>query len=129
MGTVRILLIDDDPVNRTLVRAMLDSRGYETLLASNGEDGITIAREERPDLIICDLVMPGMDGLEVARRLRASATLRSIPLVALSAAEWPEAEVRLAGFDDHVFKPVEDLVVFLRRLDDMLTRRAHRSSA
>ena len=129
MGTARILVIDDDPVNRTLIKAMLDARGYETLLAANGDDGITMAREERPDLIICDLVMPGIDGFEVAQRLRASRTLRQIPLVALSAAEWPEGDVRTAGFDDHVFKPVEDLVVFLRRLDDMLVRRVRRSSA
>ena len=129
MGTARILVIDDDPVNRTLIKAMLDARGYETLLAANGDDGITMAREERPDLIICDLVMPGIDGFEVAQRLRSSRTLRQIPLVALSASEWPEGDVRTAGFDDHVFKPVEDLVVFLRRLDDMLVRRVRRSSA
>lgn len=122
MGTARILVIDDDPVNRTLIKAMLEARGYETLLAADGPEGIAMARDDHPDLIICDIVMPGMDGFEVARRLRSGRTLRSIPLVALSASEWSELEARRAGFDDHVFKPVEDLVVFLRRLDDMLAR-------
>jgi len=129
VGNATILVIDDDPVNRTLIKAMLEARGYTALLAESGADGITTAREERPDLIICDLVMPGVDGFEVARRMRASATLGSIPIVAVSASEWTDAEVRRAGFDDHVFKPVEDLVVFVRQLDEMLERRARRSSA
>src|SRR5690606_27960166 len=81
----RILHIEDDAGNRLLVRKLLTSSGHEILEAADGIEGVRMARAERPDLILVDLDIPGLDGYEVTLRLRGEASLRDVPIVAITA--------------------------------------------
>jgi len=91
---VRILVIDDDLFSRTLLRKIL--RGYDVLEAGEGLTGLRLAQRERPDLIICDYLMPGMNGLELAKLLRMDARTRQIPVVLLTAAADDETQEKAA---------------------------------
>ncbi len=103
-----ILVIEDNPVNRKLARNVLRSRGYRVLEADSGEDGIEIARAEHPHLILMDLQLPGLDGIEATRRLKSDARTASIPVVALSAhaQQTDEARARAAGCVGYIAKPI-----------------------
>ncbi len=81
----KILAVDDEPSIVRLVSAALTARGYEVVTAADGEEALAKVAEERPDLIVCDIMMPRMDGREVARRLAADPVTRKIPLIFLSA--------------------------------------------
>lgn len=104
----RILIIEDDPASLELARYLLAAAGHATLVASDGGTGLELAVSARPDLVICDLQMPVLDGFEVARRLRADAAWRRVPLVAVSAFSMPgDREAALAaGFDAYYSKPI-----------------------
>src|SRR6266851_1814463 len=91
----RILVAEDDPDNRCIVVKVPTLEGYETLEADNGRSALALARRERPDLIVMDLGMPGMDGWEAARRLKADPQTADIPIIALTA--WDEERAREAG--------------------------------
>ena len=103
-----VLVVEDNPVNRKLARNVLRADGHRVLEADTGEEGIEIARRERPDLILMDLQLPGMDGMEATRRLKADAATRAIPVVALSAhaAEVDEARALEAGCIGYIAKPI-----------------------
>ncbi len=106
----RVLLVDDIAMNRDVVGAFLRSAGHEVWLAENGEDGIRLAAEHSFDVILMDVRMPEMDGLEAARRIRAlPAPNGQIPILALTAGVLPDeiAECEMAGMDGLVAKPVE----------------------
>jgi CheY-like chemotaxis protein len=105
-GTV--LVIEDNPVNRKLARNVLRSRGYRVLEADTGEEGIEIARRERPQLILMDLQLPGLDGMEATRRLKADPRTSAIPVVALSAHAHgvDEERARAAGCAGYIAKPI-----------------------
>lgn len=105
----RILVMEDNPINLELMTYLLRAWGHETLTATDGASGIETATRERPDLIVCDIEMPGIDGYEVARRLKADAALAGVPLVAVTAfAMVGDREKALsAGFDAHVPKPID----------------------
>jgi signal transduction histidine kinase/CheY-like chemotaxis protein len=105
-GTV--LVVEDNPVNRKLARNVLRSRGYRVLEADTGEEGIEIARRERPQLILMDLQLPGLDGMEATRRLKADPRTSTIPVVALSAhAQGVDEERALAaGCAGYIAKPI-----------------------
>lgn len=107
--SARVLIIEDNPDNLELLRYLLQAFGYQTLAAEDGLRGVQCALDTLPDLVLCDLQMPGIDGLEVARRLRADPTTRAIPLVAVTAyARDTDRERALqAGFDDYLAKPIE----------------------
>src|ERR1051325_3266248 len=81
----RILVIEDKPANLELMTYLLNAFGHSVLAAGNGLDGVQLASRERPELIICDIQLPDIDGFEVARRLRGDPELASIPLVAVTA--------------------------------------------
>ena len=104
-----ILVVDDLAVNRQLVRAMLEPLGHTFEVAASGSEAVAAAMQRRFDLILMDLQMPGMDGLEAARAIRATAEINNrAPIVALSAnvlAEHVE-DCRAAGMDDHLAKPI-----------------------
>jgi CheY-like chemotaxis protein len=105
----RVLYIDDDEVNRMLMQAFLDCRpGIELRTAADGRSGIAMAREARPDLMLIDLMMPGMSGLEVLKVLRADTSLRHVPCLAVSANAMPDeiSEALDAGFDGYLTKPL-----------------------
>jgi two-component system, cell cycle response regulator len=111
MMSARILIIEDNAINRELIDYLLRSFGYETLNAAHGGVGIDMARRDQPDLILCDIQMPGMDGYEFARQARADERLRHIPLIAVTAyAMVGDADRILSmGFDGYVSKPIEPL--------------------
>jgi len=88
----RILVAEDDPDNRCIVVKVLTLEGYQTVATDDGRSALALARRERPDLIVMDLGMPGMDGWEAARRLKADPQTADIPIIALTA--WDEEPAR-----------------------------------
>jgi len=105
----RILVIEDNPANRMLVDYLLRAQGYEPLLVDNGADGVALASEHRPDLILLDIRMPGMDGYAVAAAVREQAELRSTKIVALTASAMlgDRERIAAAGFDGYIQKPID----------------------
>ncbi len=103
-----ILVVEDKETNRKLVRDVLTFKGYEVTEATNAEDGLRMVRERRPDLILMDIHLPGMDGISALRALRADPETRTIPVVALTASAMPEEqdEILSAGFDGYETKPI-----------------------
>ena len=103
----RILVIEDQEDNRAILRDLLTSAGFEVLEALTGEDGVVAAERERPDLILMDVQLPGIDGLEATRRLKALPGLSRIPLIVATsyALSGDDAKARAAGADDYVTKP------------------------
>jgi len=111
MGQARILLIEDSSTYGELATILLAASGYAVTVAPTAEDGLRMAREELPDLILMDMNLPGMDGLHAVRVLRQGVGTRHIPTVALTADRiWSEderARAREAGFDAYVEKPTD----------------------
>jgi len=105
----RILVVEDNPANLELMSYLLRAYGYTVSSADNGEDGLEAAARDRPDLILCDVQLPRVDGFEVARRLKADAALKTIPLLAVTAlAMVGDREKLLAtGFDGYLGKPID----------------------
>jgi two-component system cell cycle response regulator DivK len=103
-----VLVVEDNALNLKLVRDVLGHAGYRVLEAGNAERGIELAQAEGPDLILMDVELPGIDGVEALRRLRADAATSSIPIVALTALAMKEDRERFlsAGFDGYLEKPV-----------------------
>ncbi len=113
----RILIIEDEDFCRNLVQVLLTTAGYSVLLAENGSVGLRMALEAKPDLIICDLQMPVVNGYEVVRTLHQHADWRRVPLIAVTAfAMSGDREKALkAGFDEHIGKPIapEDFIMHI----------------
>lgn len=110
---MHLLLIDDEPSILDMLELSLSLDGHRTSRATDGAEGLRLAREERPDLIILDVMMPEMDGLEVARRIRLDEALRGTPIIMLTA-KTQEADVWRgwqAGVDSYLTKPVDLLVL------------------
>lgn len=105
----RILVIEDNPINLELMTYILRAWGHEPVEAHDGETGVTQALRDRPALIVCDIQLPGIDGYEVARRLKAEPALAGVPLIAVTAyAMVGDRERALrAGFDGHFAKPID----------------------
>jgi two-component system cell cycle response regulator DivK len=105
--TKRILVVEDHEENRRIMRDLLTSAGFEMIEALTGEDGVRAAEAERPDLILMDIQLPGLDGYEATRRIKANPALRSIPIIAVTsyALSGDEVKAREAGCDDYVAKP------------------------
>jgi CheY-like chemotaxis protein len=101
-----ILVCDDDPSLRELVRAVLGSR-YRFVEAADGTEALTLAREDRPDLIVLDVMLPGLSGIEVLEELRSTDSLKEIPVVVITAWSHAEIEVQVAGADRFVSKPFD----------------------
>lgn len=104
----RILIIEDDSASRELVKYLLETAGYVTLDADDGRVGVRMALEMKPDLVICDLQMPVMNGFEVVRYLRETPGWRRVALIAVTAFSMAgDRETALAaGFDEHITKPI-----------------------
>src|SRR5690606_9309440 len=116
----RILLVEDDADAGFTMRELLESVGHEVLFANDAPSGLDLARTRRPDLVLCDVGLPGMSGYEFARRMRADALLRGVALAALTGFGRPEDRARAleAGFDEHLTKPadIEAVQAVVRRL-------------
>jgi DNA-binding response OmpR family regulator len=119
-GTV--LVVDDDPVIVNLLKVNFEMEGYDVITAADGEEGLKRAVDETPDVVVLDVMMPRIDGLEVARRLRASEGTAALPIVMLSAkAQAADIQAGLAVADDYVTKPFDPLEL-LERVTALLHR-------
>lgn len=112
----RILVVDDDPSNRELIYRRLVRQGYEAICVESGIAALDLVKEERFDLILLDMLMPGMSGLETLGRLKADARLRSIPVIMLTASDSIDTMVHsvLAGAEDYIFKPFNPILLRAR---------------
>ena len=104
----RILVVEDNPDNMMLTVMLLESAGHAVLMAVDAEAGLALARAERPDLILMDIQLPGMDGLEATALLRQDDATRSVPVIALTALamKGDEERIRAAGCDGYISKPI-----------------------
>jgi CheY-like chemotaxis protein len=107
-GRKTVLIVEDNEDNRLIYSQYLTHGGFRVLEASNGAEGVDVARRERPDIVLMDISMPVMDGLTATRVLKADEALRSIPVIALTAHAMAsdEAMAREAGCDGYISKPV-----------------------
>ena len=107
----KVLLVEDDPVILRLLEVNFDLEGFEVVVAHDGAEGIDLARSERPDLVISDIMMPNVSGLELVAALKGDGDTAAIPIILLSA-KAQSADVKAgmaAGADDYVTKPFEPL--------------------
>jgi CheY-like chemotaxis protein len=106
--TARILVVDDNATNLKLASEVLEMEGHVVLRAVDAEDALHVLRDQVPDLILMDIALPGMDGLELTRRLKADARFRAVPIVALSAfaMKGDEAKALASGCDGYITKPI-----------------------
>jgi two-component system, cell cycle response regulator DivK len=118
-----ILVVEDNEQSRKLVRDVLRFKGYEIIEAETGEDGVRLAQERRPSLVLMDIRLPGMDGIEALGRLRAEAETRSIPVLAMTASVMTEHRQKImdAGFDAFQSKPI-NLKEFVAAVEQLLDR-------
>ncbi len=116
---MKILYVEDHPAQSDIMRQMLEFSGYEVILASNGEEGIAKAKQEQPDLILMDLRMPGMGGIEAIKQLKGDTAISNIPVIVLSA--WTSRRNREdaleAGASKFIGKPVD-----AKRLRDEISK-------
>ncbi|SFV02537.1 EAL domain-containing response regulator [Pseudomonas sp. OV546] len=111
-----LLIVDDEPQVRKLLETLLQHEGYQTLTAGSGEEALQLVAQQPPDLILLDIMMPGMDGYEVASQLKGDETTAGIPIIMLSALSEPSARVNglEAGAEEFISKPVERVELWLR---------------
>ena len=121
----RILVVDDNPNNVEIVRMRLEAHGYDVVTAADGGAGLTTIRDQLPDLVLLDIMMPKLDGFEVCRRLRADASLPFIPIILVTAKSDPKDVVAAleAGGDEFLTKPV-DHAALVARVKSMLRIKA-----
>ena len=119
----KILIIEDNPANMKLAIFLLESAGHATLSARDAEAGLTLARNEQPNLILMDIQLPGMDGLEAVALLKRNDATRVIPVIALTALamKGDEERIRAAGCDGYIAKPIR-YQEFLATIAAQLTR-------
>ena len=138
-GMATILVADDEPINRSLIQRRLERAGYHVLTAQNGQEAVEKARERLPDLVILDIMMPVMDGLEACRLIKVDASTQDIPVIFLSARD--ETEVKVSGLslgaNDYISKPFKaeellarvDVAMRLKRERDQLRMHAEEARA
>ena len=112
--SIRVLVVDDNFVNVKLLEALLKSASYEVATAMSGEAALEEVRQSRPDIMLLDVMMPGMDGYEVCRRIRESEKNSRLPVIMVTALDKPDdREMGLAaGADDFINKPLDDTLLF-----------------
>jgi len=122
MANELILIIEDNEKNLKLVRDVLQYKGYQTIEAGTGEDGVRLAKSRIPDLILMDIQLPGMDGITALGALRADPTTRAIPVMAVTASAMTHdrKKIMAAGFDGYQSKPirVKELMDAIRKMLD-----------
>jgi two-component system cell cycle response regulator DivK len=120
-----ILIVEDNEKNMKLVRDLLNFNGYQTIEAVTAEEGLGLARDRRPALILMDIQLPQMDGIAAFRHLQADPTTKSIPVIAVtaSATKQEREEIVTAGFDGLEVKPIK-LTEFLKKVREVLDTRS-----
>jgi two-component system cell cycle response regulator DivK len=120
MAGALILIVEDNDKNRKLVRDVLMFKGYEVIETETGEEGVRLARERCPGLVLMDIRLPGIDGVEALQRLRAEPTTRGIPVMVMTASVMSEdrQKIMAAGFDAYQAKPiaVQDFVAVVAEI-------------
>ena len=124
MNTGRILVVEDNPLNLKLIRDVLVLLGYDVMEARSGEEGVHLAHQQVPDLVLMDLQLPGIDGVEALRLLRLDPAVSDVPVVAVTAFAMKEDRQRAVanGFDGYLSKPISiralpaQVEAFLRRV-------------
>jgi len=122
MSDKKILLVEDNPVNRRLAEFLLRSQGYQVRAATNAQEAFDTIKAERPDLILMDVQLPGMDGLEATRKLKAEPNTRDIPVVAVTsyAMKGDREKALAAGCSGYITKPI-DKDTFVREVATVLS--------
>ena len=117
----KILLVEDNEMNRDMLARRLEKRGYTVVIAVDGQSGVSLARSEKPDLILMDMSLPIIDGWEASRQLKADAAVASIPIIALTAHAMAEDREKAlaAGCNEYETKPV-DLASLLAKIEVLL---------
>jgi two-component system cell cycle response regulator len=112
----RVLVVDDTLLNVKLLEAMLKAQNYEVACAFNGSDALARIEERKPDIVLLDVMMPGMDGYEVCRQIRKNPKTASLPVIMVTALDKStDRDAGLAaGADDYLVKPVDDKLLFAR---------------
>jgi two-component system cell cycle response regulator DivK len=130
MANELILIVEDNAQNRKLARDLLQVHGYRTLEAETGEDGVAMAAERAPDLVVMDIHLPGMSGIDALARLRAAPATRAIPVIAFTASVMPKdrSVIMAAGFDAFVSKPI-NLGTFLATVVTAIAQRRARGAS
>jgi two-component system cell cycle response regulator DivK len=118
-----ILIVEDNTLNRKLVRDVLQAKGYRTLESETAEEGVRLAREHQPALVLMDIQLPGMNGIEALGRLRADPSTQNIPVIAVTASAMTQnrQQILAAGFDGYQPKPI-NVLAFLEAVRQMLDR-------
>ena len=121
MSGEQILVVEDNERNRKLLKDVLEHRGYRVLVGVTGEEGVALAREHLPALVLMDIQLPGIDGIEAFEQLRADASTRDIPVVAVTASAMHEEVARIAsvGFAGYQPKPIR-VMEFLKAVQAIL---------
>ena len=116
-----ILIVEDNEKNMKLARDVLQAKGYATLEAVTGEEGVRAAIEKKPDLVLMDIHLPGIDGIEALRQVRADPACAAIPIVAFTASvmQSDRSQIQAAGFDGFLGKPI-NLKEFLETIKRLL---------
>ena len=116
-----ILVVEDNDNNRLLIRDVLQASGYRVIESETAEDGVRMAAEQRPALVLMDIQLPGMSGIEALERLRADPVTRAIPVVAVTASAMTQdrRQIMAAGFDGYQAKPIS-VKGFLQTVREML---------
>ena len=119
-----VLIVEDNEKNMKLARDVLQAKGFRTLEAVTGEEGVKLAREGRPDLILMDIQLPGINGIEAFKQIRGDANTKSIPVVALTASVTPtdRTAINAAGFDAFLGKPI-NLKEFVETVKRLIERK------
>jgi len=125
MTPVLVLIVEDDDNSRMLARDVLQSRGYRTVEAATAEEGLRLAEAKRPSLVVMDIQLPGMNGMEALRHLRDNPATCAIPVIAVTASAMTHDRPRIlaAGFDGYQTKPI-NVKEFLEAVRATLDRRA-----
>jgi two-component system, cell cycle response regulator DivK len=120
-----ILIVEDNEKNRKLVRDVLQFKGYQTLESETAEEGLRLAQESRPALVLMDIQLPGMNGIEALGHLRADPRTRDIPVIAVTASAMTQdrQKIMAAGFDGYQPKPI-NVKEFIEAVARMLARPA-----
>ena len=119
----KLLLVEDNEMNRDMLSRRLARKGFDVVCAVDGQQGLDLARQEKPDLILMDMSLPVLDGWEATRRLKADPDLKALPVIALTAHAMAsdEQKARQAGCDDYDTKPIE-LQRLLGKIEALLGR-------
>ena len=121
----KILIVEDNEMNRDMLSRRLIRKGYEVVMAFDGEQAVEMAASQNPDLILMDMSLPGLDGWEATRQIKAAAATRTIPVIALTAHAMSDDRERAldAGCDDYDTKPI-DFPRLLEKMSAALDRRS-----